>query len=303
MTRMTLILAGFACLSAELGTAAEPLQPKTQPARPNVATRPSGPADLAPPLHLFNGRNLEGFYSYLSKRGKNSDPRRVFSVGDGMIRVSGEELGCLTTLDEYEDYDLLVEFKWGRMTWPPRIENARDSGLLFHSVGQDGAFQGAWMHSIECNIIEGGTGDFIVVGDGSDRYSLTATVRQEASGKGHVYDPREAGLAATIHGGRIDWFARDPGWQDVEGFRGKNDVEKPVGEWNRLECLAIKDRIVVKLNGVLVNSCREVKPRRGRIQIQSEGAEIFFRRIELTPVQGEPSAAVRRFSSSSQPAR
>ena len=247
-------------------------------------------------VHLFNGRNLDGFYAFVRDRGRDNDPNRVFSVADGAIHVSGQEWGCVTTRDEYENYHLMVEYKWGQTTWEPRTGNARDSGILLHSVGEDGAFGKTWMYSIECNVIEGGTGDFIVVGDGSDAYSVTAPVCPEKSAGCYIYDPKEAGPTGTIHSGRINWFARDPEWQDVKGFRGKRDLEKPIGEWNRVECLAVGDRIVVKLNGVLVNSCRDVKPRRGRIQLQSEGAEIFFRRVDLTPVQGDPKEAIQRFS-------
>jgi len=92
------------------------------------------------------------------------------------------------------------------------------------------------------------------------------------------------GEPLTIHEGRIDWFARDPNWEDVKGFRGKNDIEKPVGEWNRMECIAEGDKISIILNGTLVNQALNVKPSKGRIQIQSEGAEIFYRRVDLTPL-------------------
>ncbi|HOW69860.1 MAG TPA: DUF1080 domain-containing protein [Phycisphaerae bacterium] len=251
------------------------------------------------PLRLFNGRNLEGFYTFLRDWGRGLDPRRVFTVADGAIRVSGEEWGCITTDAEYADYLLVVEYRWGELTWAPRLRNARDSGILLHSVGEDGAYGGVWMRSIECNIIEGGTGDFIVVGDGSDAYSLTAPVCKERSAGCYQYDPTESGSTATIHSGRINWFARDPSWQDVKGFRGRSDLEKPIGEWNRVECLVVADRMVIKVNGVLANSCREVKPRRGRIQLQSEGAEIFFRRVDLTPVGDDPAAAIRWFSTAS----
>jgi len=261
------------------------------------APLPEGRArDSATTVPLFNGRNLDGFYTFIRDRGRDSDPKRVFSVANGMIHVSGEEWGCITTRDEYENYHLVVEYKWGQTTWAPRTNNCRDSGILLHSVGEDGAFGKTWMYSIECNVIEGGTGDFIVVGDGSETYSVTAPVCPEKSAGCYIYDPKESGPTGTIHSGRINWFARDPEWQDVKGFRGKADVEKPIGEWNRVECLAVGDRIAVKLNGVLVNSCRDVKPRRGRIQLQSEGAEICFRRVDLTPVQGDPMEAIRRFS-------
>ena len=61
-----------------------------------------------------------------------------------------------------------------------------------------------------------------------------------------------------------------------------NDIEKIAGEWNRVECIADGDKISIFLNGTLVNEAVNVKPSKGRIQIQSEGAEIFFRRVDLT---------------------
>jgi len=61
-------------------------------------------------------------------------------------------------------------------------------------------------------------------------------------------------------------------------------VEKPAGEWNTLECIADGDRLSIYLNGVLVNEATNVKPQKGSIQIQSESAEIFFRRVDLTPL-------------------
>src|SRR5690554_1735518 len=51
---------------------------------------------------LFNGENLDGWYVFLKDRGRNNDPRQVFTVQDGMIRISGEEWGCITTEKEYK---------------------------------------------------------------------------------------------------------------------------------------------------------------------------------------------------------
>lgn len=229
-------------------------------------------------VKLFNGENLDGWYTFLKDRGRNNDPKKVFTVPNGIIRISGEEWGCITTVNEYKNYRLLVEFKWGELA----TEKARDSGVLLHSQGEDGGREGIWMHSIECQIIEGGVGDFIVVGDGTDDFQITSTVAPEKQGKAYVFMP--GGKPVTINIGRINWFARDPDWKNEFGFRGKNDVEKPVGEWNTLECIAVDDRITVYLNGVLVNKTAGVKPQTGRIQLQSEGAEIFFRKVELTPL-------------------
>ena len=233
-------------------------------------------------INLFNGKNLDGWYTFLQNRGRDSDPKKVFTVDRSLIRVSGEEWGCITTKDEYTNYKLVVEFKWGTQTYAPRIDNAMDNGILIHSIGEDGASSGVWMHSIECQIIEGGTGDFIVVGDGSQQFAITSPVAPEKQDGTYIFQP--GGSPVTVNGNRINWFGRDPNWKDVKGFRGKNDIEKPAGEWNLIECTAEGDKISIVLNGVLVNQAFNVKPSRGRIQIQSEGAEIFFRRIELTPL-------------------
>jgi len=202
-----------------------------------------------------------------------------------MIRISGEEWGCITTHAEYENFRLVTEFKWGELAFEPRLDNARDCGILLHSQGEDGGSAGIWMHSIECQIIEGGTGDFIVVGDGSDLFQITSTVASEKQGNSFVF--QQDGHPETINRGRINWFGRDPDWKDVFGFRGGNDIEKAVGEWNTLECICEDDQITIFLNGVLVNKATNVKPGKGRIQVQSESAEIFFRKIELIPLSAK----------------
>src|SRR5690606_20255713 len=122
---------------------------------------------------LFNGKDLHGWYVFLKDRGRDNDPLNVFTVQDGMIRITGEEWGCITTKKEYKNYKIALEFKWGGETYGTRADKARDSGLLVHSKGKDGAYSGIWMNSIEVQIIEGGTGDFIVVGDGTDKFQIS----------------------------------------------------------------------------------------------------------------------------------
>ena len=175
-----------------------------------------------------------------------------------------------------------LSFKWGDLTFAPRVNNARDSGVLLNSTGEDGGFSGTWMHSIECQLIEGGTGDMLVVGDGTTSFSLTAPVEQEKQDGSFVFRPE--GNPATINGGRINWWGRDPGWKDIKGFRGAKDLEKPLGQWNKLLVIVQGNEITIYLNGTLANHAINVRPQKGRLQVQSEGAEIFLRRIDLTPI-------------------
>lgn len=240
------------------------------------------------PIKLFNGKDLTNFYTFLRGLGKNKDPDKVFTVKDGMIRVSGQTFGCFTTEKEFENYHLVVEFKWGNKTWPPREKATRDSGILLHCVGEDGGSSydkqgrpsGPWMESIECQMIEGGTGDFILVG-GKGKPSLTVTAEQ----RGGQWYYKEGASPKEFKGGRINWWGRDPEWKDVLGFRGKHDVETPPGEWNALECVCDGGKITNILNGKVVNAGTNASHTKGKILFQSEGAEVFFRRIDLLPLK------------------
>jgi hypothetical protein len=270
MTRW--LLTGVACLMFLGPAAAEPVTKK---------------------IILFNGKNLDNFYTWLGPPkkgeqpyGKNNDPEKVFTVQDGAIRVSGKVFGCFTTEKEYENYHLVVEFKWGTQTWPPREQATRDSGILLHCVGEDGAAGGFWMESIECQMIEGGTGDFILVG-GKKTPSLTVEVEERRTGSKGGKQPyyKPGAPAKKFSGGRINWMYRDPDWKDVLGFRGTQDVEKKPGEWNTLECICDGGTITNILNGTVVNRGTQSSHTKGKILFQSEGAEVFFRRIELRPLK------------------
>src|SRR4051812_31092884 len=158
------------------------------------------------PIFRFNGRDLSGFSTYL-KEHKSEDPEGVFTVQDGLIRISGEEFGGLATRESFRDYHLTVEWKWGDETWAPRRGKARDSGILLHCVGPAGAAGGQWMQSIECQVIEGGCGDFIPVA-GQGRPRLTCKVRLGPD-KQLYYDPIE-GEDISRDSGRFNWWGRDP---------------------------------------------------------------------------------------------
>ncbi len=92
------------------------------------------------------------------------------------------------------------------------------------------------------------------------------------------------GASRTPDGGRFNWWGRDPGWKDVLWFRGHDDVEKPPGEWNRMEVICDGDSITYIVNGCVVNAGTKASLTAGKILFQSEGAEIFFRKIEVRPL-------------------
>jgi 3-keto-disaccharide hydrolase len=245
-------------------------------------------------VRLFNGRDLTNFYTWLVGS-RYEDPERVFRVEtiDGVpaIRVTGKHYGAFITRQEFSDYHLVTEFSWGRATWGGRKNATKDSGILLHCQGPDGNtardFNGPWMLSQECQIIQGGVGDFILVA-GHDKDGnrivprLTVPASKDRDGE-NIYDP--SGKPTEFQGGRINWFGRDPDWRDVLGFRGKQDVESPGQGWTRVEVICDGDRITNIVNGTVVNAGTNSSLTRGKIIFQSEGAEIYFRKIDLTPLR------------------
>lgn len=231
------------------------------------------------PVLTFNGKDLNGFYVYTKPHGY-ADPNGVFTVVDGEIRVSGQDWGGFATGGNFRDYHLIVEWRWGDETWGDRKAKSRDSGILLHCVGPDGAVGGQWMESIECQIIEGGCGDFLAVG-GRNKPSITCETR---TGPDRQLYYEKGGTPVTRDSGRFNWWGRDPEWKDVLGVRGPRDVEKPAGEWNRMEVICDGDTITNIVNGLVVNVVRGSSHTEGKIQFQSEGAEIFFRKIEVRPL-------------------
>jgi hypothetical protein len=248
-----------------------------------LPARSAGEQDAITPrqkIVLFNGKDLSGWYTW-TRDSKYEDPKKVFSVVNGNLRISGEEWGGVATKNMYRDYHLIVEWKWGGPTMGDRKTKARDSGILVHAVGEDGAYSNTWLESIESQIIEGGYGDFILVG-GKNKPSLTAEVREGANNQLYW---QEGGKKVTRDRGRFNWYGRDPEWKDELGFRGKQDLEKPTGEWNRSEVICSGDTIRNLFNGKIVNYGTNSSHTFGKIQIQSEGAEILIRRVELRPVK------------------
>src|SRR2546429_3852862 len=86
-------------------------------------------------VQLFNSKDLTGLTTWL-KDTKREDPRKVFRVTDGMLHITGDGFGYVSTDKEYRDYHVIVEYKWGKKT--DGGKNVRNSGLLLNAVGPDG---------------------------------------------------------------------------------------------------------------------------------------------------------------------
>lgn len=246
------------------------------------------PADRAPirpdkPIQLFSGRDLSGLQTWL-KDTQHKDPQKVFTVHDRMIHVSGEGSGYIATDREYKDYRLIVEYKWGQRTDGGKY--VRNSGILLHAIGPDGGAGGVWMSAIECQLAQGCVGDLIVIRGKDQDGSVISVVLTSETTLGPDKRPRwkAGGEPRTFSKGQLWWSQHDPDFRELLDTRGKDDVESPVGEWTRVECICKGGRITIIVNGATVNQCYDVYPSAGKILLQSEGFELFFRKFEIQPV-------------------
>ncbi len=217
----------------------------------------------------------------------HDDPKDIWTFAkDGTFNISGRGYGYVATKENYRDYHLVIEFKWGTKTWGAREKKAKDNGILLHAYGPHGAYSDTWMASIEAQIIEGGVGDILVLSPKlADGTELTTSLSAEFvldRDKEKIW--KQGSPRQTVTKGRINWRGRDEDWSDTVGFRGKNDVESPSGEWNRLEVIAKGDTLQYFVNGALINEAFDCKPAEGKILLQTEGAEMIVRRYELYPL-------------------
>lgn len=233
-------------------------------------------------VRLFNGKDLGGLTTWLRDT-RREDPRKVFTVLDGVLRLSGDGFGYVATEKEHRDYHLVVEYKWGTKT--DGGKHVRNSGILLHATGPDGgAGKGAWMASLEVQLAQGCVGDFIAIRSKEVPVTLTSSTVKGPDGKTRW---KKDGAPTPYSGRQFWWSDHDPEFKELLDTRGRWDVESPAGEWTKVECICEGKRVTVMVNGKTVNEAYDIAPAAGKILLQTEGFEIFFRTFELRPLKKE----------------
>jgi hypothetical protein len=204
---------------------------------------PSGPAREEDNgwIKLFNGKDLSGWSVFLDPK-KEADPKKVFTVQDGIVVCEGTPFGYLITDKEYENYVLKVQWRWGKKVHG----KGRNSGVFVHVNGPNKI----WPKAVEAQLMADHAGDFWLV----DNFKLKIDAKRQ--------DPKTA----------------------RHYYRMKNHVEKEIGEWNQYEITCKGDSIRLMINGELVNEGTEAELSKGKILLQSEGAEIHFKDVALKPL-------------------
>jgi hypothetical protein len=276
VTTMAMIGWGLQCTISAGGS--QP--PETAPTAAGKSKATAGPANERW-IPLFNGRNLEGWYTFLQKHGKNSDPDRVIAIEDGAIHLykdaadgSPVVMGYIGTEKEFGNYHLRLQYRWGTKKFEPRYKLKRDAGLYYHILGPDAV----WPRSLQCQIEQTNVGDLIALhGMTVDTWIDPKTEKAEIP---TYQDPKEGGRERVMGKGGIAYQKHLAGTFEVDG-------------WNTVEVIARGDTTVHILNGQVVNQGRNVrlvdavKPgtsqpiTRGRIALEIEAAEIYFRNVEL----------------------
>lgn len=251
---------------------------------------------------LFNGRDLAGWDTYLGPRydtvtrkrdtvpvGLNNDPSKVFSVvkieNENVIRISGENFGGISTVQEFENYHLQLQFKWGDLKWAPRKKAKKDSGVMYDAVGPHGADGGNWMRSHEFQVQEGDCGDYWAcagaVADVNAKQNPDSTFTYDETGD------------------LLTFSTKSPKGRRCIKFP---DTEKPSGEWNTIDLYCLGGTSIHMMNGVVnmilhnsrqTDGDKEIPLTKGKIQIQSEGSEVFYRNIRISSIDKLPADIVK----------
>ncbi|MDE5417334.1 DUF1080 domain-containing protein [Labilibaculum sp. DW002] len=216
--------------------------------------------------------------------GLNNDPKKVMSTieenGEIILKVTGEIYAGLTSLQEFENYHLKAQFKWGEKKWEPRLNAKRDNGILYHCHGKHGAFWNVWMSSLECQIQEDDMGDFVSL------VHARAQVRSSKIGK-NLYKVTGEDDALLNYGGK-----GNPGYCHIN-----KSNEKPNGEWNTIEVICYKNQSLHIVNGkvvmVVLNTRKEIDGKelpltKGKIQLQCEGAEAYYKDVQIKSIKRFP---------------
>jgi hypothetical protein len=235
------------------------------------------------------GRDAKG--NYVEPLGIDHDPLHSFSIvevdGAPAIRLSGPIGGGVATLEPFSNYHLKFQFKWGAKRKDQHVNQPRNSGFLYHAYGRQGDVKDRWMNSHQFQIQEGRTGEYIAMGEAAADIHA-----RRIDDKHFVYDPA---------GDRLTFGNKTPAGPAC-GRMGE-EYEKPVGEWNTLELICVGDECIQVVNGhvtLRVAASRQLSGNdfvpltKGRLELQMEGWEIYFRDIQICPITKIPDGFATR---------
>ncbi|MEO6150994.1 MAG: DUF1080 domain-containing protein [Mucilaginibacter sp.] len=226
--------------------------------------------------------------------GYHIDPEKVFTVnmvnGEPVLHISGEVYGCVYTKQQFSNYHLKLQVKWGAKKWVPRISEPKDSGIIYHSQGEAGVdYWRSWMQGQEFQIMEGGCGDYWNIASAQCNIKIV-----KRAGKKDTLNFSTNGIDTPIGAG-----CSSGGFVQQEG-----NYEKADGEWNSIELICFGDKSIHIVNGHVVMALSKsrfleagvARPLvKGKLQLQSEAAEVFYKNIMIRNIEKVPAEYVAYF--------
>jgi YHS domain-containing protein len=227
---------------------------------------------------LFNGKDLSGWYTFLQEHGKNQDPDRVITIENGAIHLykhaeDGQKvvMGYIATEKEYGDYHLRLQYRWGEKKFEPRYRLKRDAGLYYHIIGEDAV----WPKALQFQIQQTDVGDLIALYG----FQLDTWIDPKTRGDDppRYLGPDQGGEPRVMGGKGLAYQGRLRGDFERDG-------------WNTAEIIVQGGTITHLLNGQVVNQGRNVRfveadrarpITKGRIALEIEAAELWFRNVEI----------------------
>jgi hypothetical protein len=205
----------------------------------------AGSALAAESIALFNGKDLTGWSPYLWDRQTKSQDKTT--TASAVWSIDNGVLICQGRPSGYIRTDKEYENYRLSVEWRwPEGATRGNNGVLVHTTTPNAL--GVWPKSVEVQLALGNAGDLWVIGTTLEVPDL----EKRRMGRRH--------LNLT------------------------DNSEKPVGQWNKMEIEARGDELKVWVNGDLVNHATRLSDRKGAISLQSEGALVHFRNINLTPL-------------------
>lgn len=202
-------------------------------------------------IHLFNGEDLSNWYSDVPAKDKDSTLRKSFIIRNGLLVSMGTPEGHLMSKEQYENYTLEIEYRFAG--------KPGNCGALVHA-STPRALYGMFPKSIEVQMMHDNAGDFWCI----------------------VEDIKVPEME-TRRGPKENWGITEGKERRVKNLT--DNSEKPLGEWNRMVIECRGDKIKVWVNGDVVNDGFGATAQKGQIALQAEGAEVEFRKVDLTPLK------------------
>ncbi|MCR8557711.1 DUF1080 domain-containing protein [Mucilaginibacter sp. BJC16-A38] len=222
--------------------------------------------------------------------GYNKNQDHVFSTiienGEPVLKIDGDIYGCIFTKQDFANYHLKLKVKWGDKKYSPRLNEDKDSGVLYHSQGECGAeYFHTWMLSQEFQVTEKGMGDYW------SQASSRSDVKARKDGSNYYFDDK----------GTVMSFGSGTG---NGGFCHAGIDAEIKGGWNELELITYGDKSIRIVNGKVVMALSnsrymvngEAKPLvSGKIQLQSEAAEVYYKDIVIKQIDKMPTEYEKYF--------